>query len=123
MTARSIRIISPYDSDLFRQIPNTTTIAGQAHGAAYDLGIGSNFQPRSPTAMTASVRLDTSNALRIAVTWFFTVGSAKLRTRQIALLLFPRRSVCRRVAEPMVHREQESPAEYKCRRRTPIGAR
>src|SRR5260370_15127383 len=89
MTARSIRIISPYDSDLFRQIPNTTTIAGQAHGAAYDLGIGSNFQPRSPTAMTASVRLDTSNALRIAVTWFFTVGSAKLRTRPIALLLFP----------------------------------
>src|SRR5260370_41750725 len=89
MTARSIRIISPYDSDLFRQIPNTTTIAGQRHGAAYDLGIGSNVEPRSRTAMTASVRLDTSNALRIAVTWFFTVGSAKLRTRQIALLLFP----------------------------------
>src|SRR6266853_5921099 len=57
--------------------------------AAYDLGIGGNFQPSWPTAMTASVRLDTCNALRIAVTWFFTVGSAKLRTRQMALLLFP----------------------------------
>src|SRR5215470_14937095 len=57
--------------------------------ADYDLGIGGSFQPRSATAMTASVRLDTPNALRIAVTWFFTVGSAKLRTRQIALLLFP----------------------------------
>src|SRR5258708_6160662 len=71
-------------------------------GAAYDLGIGGNFQPSSPTAMTASVRLDTPNALRIAVTWFFTVGSAKLRTRQIALLLFPciisdRTSNCRSV--------------------------
>src|SRR5215831_13646196 len=57
--------------------------------AAYDLGIGGSFQPSSATAITASVRLDTPNALRIAVTWFFTVGSARLRTRQIALLLFP----------------------------------
>src|SRR5262249_52627536 len=48
-----------------------------------------NFQPDSPTAMTASVRFDTFNALSIAVTGFFLVGSAKLRTRKLALLFCP----------------------------------
>src|SRR5436309_15853808 len=54
------------------------------------------------TLITASMRLVTFNVLRMAVTWFFTVGSAKLRARQIALLLFPcsmnaRTSRCRAV--------------------------
>src|SRR5262249_62395778 len=62
---------------------------GTHRAAAYDLGIGGSFQPSAATAMTAPVRLDNPSALRIAVTGFFTVGSAKLRTRQIALLLFP----------------------------------
>jgi class 3 adenylate cyclase len=66
-----------------------TTMNARTIDEHYDLDIGGNFQPSLPTAMTASVRLDTPNALRIAETWFFTVGSAKLRTRQIALLLFP----------------------------------
>jgi hypothetical protein len=39
--------------------------------------------------MTASVRFVTFNALRMAVTWCFTVGSATSRAREIALLLFP----------------------------------
>src|SRR5690606_9113129 len=43
----------------------------------------------APAAMTASVRLVTLSALRIAVTWFFTVGWARSSTRQIALLLLP----------------------------------
>src|SRR3954467_3568788 len=52
--------------------------------------------------MTASVRFLTFSALRMAVTWFFTVGSARSRARQIALLLFPciiraRISTCRSV--------------------------
>src|ERR1700678_2369716 len=60
-----------------------------ANGGRYELATGGNSQPNSETAITASVRLVTANALRIAVTWFFTVGSARLRTRQIALLLLP----------------------------------
>ena len=56
---------------LIRSTQPITTTAGQIgppHSTAYDLGVGGNFQPSSPTAMTASVRLDTFNALRIAVT-------------------------------------------------------
>jgi hypothetical protein len=45
--------------------------------------------------MTASVRFVTFSALRMAVTWFFTVGSARSRLRQIALLLFPLRQMLR----------------------------
>src|SRR5215510_8797222 len=48
-----------------------------------------HFQPRSPTAITASVRLLTLSVLRMAVTWFLTVGSARLSARHIALLLLP----------------------------------
>jgi hypothetical protein len=52
--------------------------------------------------MAASVRFVTFSDLRMAVTWFLTVGSAKFNTRQIALLLFPciktaRTSRCRAV--------------------------
>ena len=39
--------------------------------------------------MTASVRFVTFSALRTAVTWFLTVGSAKSSIRPIALLLLP----------------------------------
>ena len=46
-------------------------------------------QPRALTAMTASVRLVTFRAFRMAVTWFFTVGSARSSLRQISLLLLP----------------------------------
>src|SRR5882672_5667368 len=49
-------------------------------------GTGGNFQPNAPTAMTASVRFVTFRALRIAVMWCFTVGSATSRIREIVLL-------------------------------------
>jgi hypothetical protein len=39
--------------------------------------------------MTASVRFVTFNSFRMAVMCLFAVGSARLNTRQIALLLFP----------------------------------
>src|SRR5262249_51124594 len=42
-----------------------------------------------PTAITASVRLVTWSALKIAVMWFFTVCSAADSAREIALLLLP----------------------------------
>src|SRR5690606_8677769 len=55
----------------------------------YESAGGRKSQPSAPTAMTASVRLLTLSAFRMAVTWFFTVGSARSRVRQIALLLLP----------------------------------
>jgi hypothetical protein len=57
---------------------------------AYELVISGKFHLNPLTAITASVRLVTFNAMRMAVTWSFTVGRAKLRDRQISLLLFPR---------------------------------
>src|ERR1700675_4498508 len=46
----------------------------------------------------------TFSALRTAVTWFFTVGSARSRTRQIALLLLPcTRSIMHGAPAPRVH--------------------
>jgi HlyD family secretion protein len=56
ITART----SPYSTD--------EAECQSAHGAIYGLDAAVNFQPNSPTAITASVRLDTSNALRIALT-------------------------------------------------------
>ena len=41
------------------------------------------------TASTASVRLSTPSARRIAETWFLTVGSARPRARQMSLLFLP----------------------------------
>ena len=105
-------------------------------------GTCGSCQPSAPTAMTASVRFVTFNALRIAVTWCFTVASATSRMREIALLLFPSimrastsiwRSVKPRSAgetgrpramlgPPSPRRGRGPRAECRCRPRTPGAA-
>ena len=59
-------------------------------------------KPELPIAITASVRFVTLMALRMAVTWFLTVGKAIFNVRDIALLLLPfmmspKTSTCRLV--------------------------
>src|SRR5262245_12971286 len=55
----------------------------------YEFGTGGNSHFNALTAITASTRLFTFSALRMALTWLFTVGSVRSSTRQIALLLLP----------------------------------
>src|SRR5262249_25759577 len=86
----------------------------------YESEIRGNFHFKAVTAITASVRLLTFSALRMALTWLFTVGSVRSSARQIALLLMPCitraststwRSVNPRSAGEAEHRSAAGPAD------------
>src|SRR5262249_45661821 len=52
-------------------------------------GVAGSFRPSLPTAMTAWGRVLTPSALSIAVTWVFTVPSARGGSRQTIFLGLP----------------------------------
>src|SRR6185437_13436198 len=62
---------------------------GDISGRLHDSDLGDDPHPIFPSLITASVRLVTLSALRTAVMWFFTVGTAILRVLAMILLLFP----------------------------------